>query len=281
VADVRTAPTVLGDVPQVESSAGAVEYLLTGEGSPTTVFVHGLAMSIPDTRVFGGGVAGTKVFLHLRGHGHSATPARDDGAAWTYDALADDVTAVSDAVGATRALGVSLGAAALLRLLIRDASSRRAPRFDRVVLVLPACLDEPISADGDTAALADAVETHDAVAAVAALLAMQPAAVRSRLDVRVWARRHADWLMGSGITSALRALPVQVPVPDLDALGTIRIPVLVLAQVEDAHHPLAVAQQLVAALPDARLEVSDGSWLWTPAERSRLRSVVSAFLDVG
>ncbi|HET7661061.1 MAG TPA: alpha/beta hydrolase, partial [Oryzihumus sp.] len=50
---------------------GALEYLLTGSGGPTTVFGHGLAGSIETTRPFGSGVEGTRAFFHFRGHGAS------------------------------------------------------------------------------------------------------------------------------------------------------------------------------------------------------------------
>src|SRR3954454_15874353 len=42
----------------------------TGSMVPTTVFAHGLAGSIADTRPLGSAVAGRKVFFHFRGHGH-------------------------------------------------------------------------------------------------------------------------------------------------------------------------------------------------------------------
>ncbi|MGH3716985.1 MAG: alpha/beta fold hydrolase, partial [Micromonosporaceae bacterium] len=98
----------------VERPGGVrLEYLVTGSGDPVTVFAHGLAGGIPDTRPLGSGVPGTKVFLHMRGHGGSSPLTPD----WQYADLAGDVAAVADATGATQALGVSLGAGALCRLL--------------------------------------------------------------------------------------------------------------------------------------------------------------------
>ncbi len=104
-----------------------------GSGEPVTVFAGGLGARIAETRVFGSGVAGTRVFYDHRGLGGSGS----DGD-WSYDAIAGDLRAVADAVGATRALGVSMGAAALLRVL-----SVTPDRFERVVLVMPAILDRP------------------------------------------------------------------------------------------------------------------------------------------
>jgi len=64
-----------------------LETLATGSGDPVTLFLHGMASSIRDTRPFGSGVAGRRVFLHLPGHGRSAAPPLDDTGAWTYQAL--------------------------------------------------------------------------------------------------------------------------------------------------------------------------------------------------
>ncbi|MEN3309940.1 MAG: 3-oxoadipate enol-lactonase, partial [Micromonosporaceae bacterium] len=105
-----------------------LEYLRTGHGEPVTVFAHGLGNGIADTRPLGSGVPGTRVFFQFRGHGRSRAP----GVRWTYADLAADLAAVAGATGATRALGVSLGAAALCRLVAGAPG-----RFERLVFVLP------------------------------------------------------------------------------------------------------------------------------------------------
>ena len=250
-----------------------LERLVTGEGTPVTLFVPGLAMAIPDTRPFGSGVGGTRVFAHLRGHGASFAPPADEPDAWTYPALADDVVAVADEERATQALGVSLGAGALLAAAVRDPH-----RFTRLVLALPAAVDRPRQAEqvAAAAALADAVDAGDHTTMVRLLVELQPQPVRRRMDLRVWARRHADWLARTPVSRALRAFPGQVPVPDVAALLAVDVPVLVLAQADDPTHPVAVAEQLAAALPRAELAVSDVPWIW--GARDRLREVVGGFL---
>jgi pimeloyl-ACP methyl ester carboxylesterase len=70
----------------------ALEYLVSGSDTPTTVFAHGLGGGIPDTRPLGGGVLGRKVFFQFRGHGRSQAPA----ASLTYLDLAADLRAVAD-----------------------------------------------------------------------------------------------------------------------------------------------------------------------------------------
>ncbi len=131
-----------------------LEYLTAGTGQPVTVFAHGFAGGIADTRPYGSSVTGTKVFFQFRGHGRSGAPAGP----WSYADLAGDLRGVADRFGARRALGVSLGAGALTRLLARTPD-----RFDRVVFVLPAVLDEPRSAHAAdrTRALLDAVNDGD------------------------------------------------------------------------------------------------------------------------
>jgi 3-oxoadipate enol-lactonase len=106
-----------------------------GSGEPVTVFAGGLGATIAETRVLGSGVRGTKVFFDFRGHGTTGMPADGD---WSYDALAGDLRRVADAYGATRAVGVSMGAAAILQLLADEPD-----RFSRNVFYLPAILDEP------------------------------------------------------------------------------------------------------------------------------------------
>jgi pimeloyl-ACP methyl ester carboxylesterase len=253
-----------------------LHYVVTGDAEPTTVFVPGLAQSIADTRSFGSAVAGRRVFVDQRGHGGSAAPASDDG--WSYSGLADDVRAVSDVVGATRALGVSLGAGALVRLLADQPS-----RFERVVLALPGVLTGSRSSIELSVSdrLADAMvegPTGEPAATTSALIAMQPESVRGRADLRMWARRHAAELGGRRDTAAaVRFMPRASAVASLDVLQSVSARVLVLAQRGDDVHPLASAEQLAAAIPGAQLEVSDVPWIW--GARSALRQAVSGFLN--
>ncbi|HEX6872323.1 MAG TPA: alpha/beta hydrolase, partial [Micromonosporaceae bacterium] len=150
-----------------------LEYLISGQGEPTTVFAHGLAGGIPDTRPLGSGVAGRKVFFQFRGHGRSDRP---DGEI-TYADLAEDLRAVADAFGAARVLGVSMGAGALCQLLTQTPD-----RFDRLVFFLPAVLDEPRppAAMARLRALLDAVEDDDAPTAAGLLSTEIPVSMRDR-----------------------------------------------------------------------------------------------------
>jgi pimeloyl-ACP methyl ester carboxylesterase len=106
-----------------------------GSGSPVTVFAGGLGATIAETRVLASGVSGTRVFYDARGHGRTGLPADGD---WSYAALIRDLRTVADAHDATRAVGVSMGAAALLGVVAETPD-----RFSRNVFYLPAILDQP------------------------------------------------------------------------------------------------------------------------------------------
>lgn len=256
-------------MPFLDGPVGPLFYLVAGTGDPTTLFVPGLAQGVAETRPFGSGVAGTRAFAELRGHGGSVPPPDEDG--WSYEGLADDVRAFADCVRATQALGVSLGAAALVRLLADQPN-----RFERVVLALPAPLTGANATVGLTDDLADAVEAGDPIATGRALVRMQPDAVRGRNEVRLWARRNAADIGAAHLVGALRALPRQAALPSLDVLGAVTASVLVLAQHGDDVHPVSAAEELAAAIPGARIEVSDTPWIW--GARQALRETVSAFL---
>jgi pimeloyl-ACP methyl ester carboxylesterase len=94
----------------------------------------------------------------------------------------------------------------------------------------------------------------------------------------VWARRHADELAGTAVSTALRELPDQVPLPDgVDGLRAVAAPALVIAQDGDPIHPVPVAERLAGLLPNGRLEVlPPGGVLWR--DRATLRALVSGFL---
>lgn len=255
----------------LEGPSGPLETLTSGTGEPRTVFAHGLAGSIPTTRPYAGQVPGTRVFLHFRGHGRS--PAPDDGP-WEYADLAAELWAVADHVGATRALGISMGAGALCAGLATDPD-----RFERVVLVLPAVIDRrrEDAALAGFAQLADRIEQGDPEAVAEQLLAGEPAGVADDPAARHWARSQAERLLGSGVAQALRSLPHRAPVADRSVLSRVRVPVLLLAQEDDPAHPASVARELAQVLPAATLRVlPPGGIMWQ--HRSEVRDLVGDFL---
>jgi 3-oxoadipate enol-lactonase len=148
-----------------------------GGGEPVTVFAAGLGGTIPETRTLASGVAGTRVFFDFRGHGRSGAP--DDGD-WSYAALSRDLLTGADAAGATRAVGVSMGAAAILGVLAASPE-----RFSRCVFFLPAILDRPRSDVATTrlGRLAARIEEGDAGAVAELLSAEVPAPLRGSPEI--------------------------------------------------------------------------------------------------
>lgn len=248
-----------------------LEYLVSGEGEPTTAFAHGLAGGIPDTRPLGSGVGGRKVFFQFRGHGRSDPPDGDI----SYADLAADLRAVADEFTATRALGVSLGAGALCRLLAQTPD-----RFDRVVFFIPAVLDEPRppAAMARTKALLEAVEADDAPTAATLLSTDIPMALRDRPAAWRYVRERLDGLLRDGLAPGLSELPGQTALPDRSVLAAVTAPALILGCRGDAAHPPAVAEQLAEVLPNATLHIYDQpAVLWT--NRTDLRTRISEFLN--
>lgn len=263
-------PTASRITSMLPTADGAIEYALTGSGSPVTVFAHGLSGTIDTTRPFGGGVPGSKVFFHFRGHGASSSPETP----WTYAALAGELGAVARHTGATRALGVSMGAGAICRLLQDDPA-----RFERIVLVIPAVLDTPRRDEARERLLrmAELAEERDVEGVMQLLLEEQPAEVRARTDVRTWCRRQAEVVVATDVRRALRTIPQETAMTDRAALREVTAPTLVLAQERDPAHPVPVAEQIAGLIPGCRLEVlPPGGIMWQ--HRDRVRSLVGEFL---
>ncbi|MCU1593503.1 MAG: hydrolase [Frankiales bacterium] len=233
-----------------------VSFVVLGSGGPITVFAHGLGGSVAETRPLATRVLGTRVLLDFRGHGDSAL--LDDG--WDYDMLADDLLSVADTVGATRAVGLSLGAGALLRAL-----SRKVDRFDKVAFVLPAAIDGHRK-DGATERLlrlGDAISAQDARKVADILLEELPTATRERRGVDALVFRRAQQLVTKPAPSPRKE---DRPVSDRSFISQIACPAMVLAQVGDPLHPSDLAVELAGLLPSAELLVlPEGGVFWTAA----------------
>ncbi|MGI5145903.1 alpha/beta fold hydrolase [Plantactinospora sp. CA-294935] len=248
-----------------------LERLVTGDGDPVTVFAHGLGTGISTTRPLGSAVNGRKIFFQFRGHGRSEAPEGD----WSYADLARDLRAVADLGGASRALGISLGAGALCRLLWESPA-----RFARAVFVLPAVLDEPRPevARRRLTELLTAVRSGDAAEVAEAVAYEVPPAIRNTPAGWAYLRQRVDQLTRDGLASGLADLAGQVAVRQRSALAAVTARTLVIGCAGDDLHPVAVAEQLAEALPGAALHVYDKpGLLWT--HRADLRERISGFLN--
>lgn len=237
-----------------------VEYFVFGEGEPVTIFAHGLAGSVSEIKPLAMPLPGTRVLFHFRGHGKS-DPLTNG---WNYDLLANDLRAVADETGATQACGLSLGAAALLRLLSQDPH-----RFDRLAFVMPAALDQPRT-DGAIARLKElgnAIESRDISKITAVLLAELPEEVRTQRIPQILIARRAVELV-----ELVPPAPshVDIPVPDLELLSKITTPAAILAQEGDRLHSADIATRLAAAMPNAELKIlPPGGVFWTHPDQTK------------
>ena len=245
-----------------------VAALVTGAGVPVTVAAHGLGASVAETRPLLSGVAGTRVFYAARGH------TGDLPAPFTYADLGDDLLSVADEHEATRALGVSMGAGALLSVL-----ARRPDRFEKVVLFLPGAVDRPRTDDAVRRfdALVGALNSRDLSGVRAFVTDEVPADLRDRAAGYIDTRSR--FLLDSpGVAVGVASLPAVTPVPDRSALAGVSAEVLLLAQEDDPLHPAQVARDLAAVLPKARLTVFERPGV-VFRERRRLRELITDFLN--
>ncbi|WP_030441104.1 alpha/beta fold hydrolase [Actinoplanes subtropicus] len=266
-------PTLPGPSTELISTPSGVrlEQLIAGVGEPVTVFGHGLGGDIAGTRPLASAVTGRRVFFHFRGHGRSDAPVGP----WTFGDLADDMRAVADLAGATRALGVSMGSGALCRLL-----SETPERFERVVCYLPAPLDgtRPGAAEARVERLIAAVESGEAASIAAAVELELPPSLRNTPTGWSYLRQRVEQLQRDGLAAELTTLWHQPAVPDESALRAFRGRALVLGCLGDEVHPAAWAERLAGLLPGAELQVYDRpAVLWT--SRAELRERISTFLN--
>ena len=248
-----------------------LEQLVTGVGEPVTVFAHGLAGDIAGTRPLGSAVTGRRVYFNFRGHGRSDVPPGP----WSFADLAEDLRAVADASGATRALGVSMGAGALCRLLAETPD-----RFDRAVLYLPAPLDgvRPPAAVQRLDRLLTAIESGEAASIAEAVELELPPSVRNTPAGWSYLRQRVEQLQDDGLAVELETLWRGPAVADEAVLSRVTVPVLVIGCVGDDLHPVAVAERLAGRMPRAELHVYDRpAVLWT--HRAELRQRISGFLN--
>ncbi len=260
-------------MPVIETTDVRLEYDVYGSGDPVTLFAHGVSSSADDTRIFASDVAGTQVFIHFRGHGRSSAP--ETG--YTYADVTRDLRAVADEVGATRALGVSMGAGAMLGILADTPD-----RFERNVFVIPASLDQKREMASLTRlpARAALLETGDLEAATQALIADLPVEYQEMpAIVEIMRARATSQLANPGIPLALRGIVAGPPaLADRAALLNVTAPCLILGQEQDEVHPASVAREMAEVLPNARLKVWEKAWGMLLAYDER-RELIAGFLN--
>ncbi len=239
-------------MPFLDVPGARVWYEAIGSGGPVTVVAHGLSSSSADLVGLAQGLTGTRVIFDFRGHGRSVA---EPGASFDQTAMAYDLRRIANHVAATHAVGVSMGAASILRILTREPA-----RFEAIALLLPAWLDGDAPDREANARLADTLETPAGAQAVErevlasdamrALVGREP---RWEHVIREQIRR----MNAPGLTHALRAYPSgDAPVANPALLKRVVAPALILAHDGDPGHPAEVARRLHELLPHARLHVA-------------------------
>jgi pimeloyl-ACP methyl ester carboxylesterase len=199
--------------------------------------------------------AGHRVVLYdARGHGASA-PAADGE--YTYPALADDLSAVLDALEIERAVlvGASMGAHTVVRFALSHPD-----RIAGLVLITPAY---------DPGRFPSGLARWDALAAglrdggIEGFLKVYdtsrlPAAWRDTIAV-VIAQRMAGHLHPLAVADALAAVPRSRPFDSFEQLAGIALPTLVVGSRDEAdpEHPLRTARAYAEAIPNAELLVEE------------------------
>lgn len=235
-----------------------IAYSTTGpeNAARTLVVAHSLATSRQwedEAGVFDWSpvaAAGSRlVRFDTRGHGES--PGEPDPEAYRWSALAEDLTAVADAVSPGQpvdALGESTGCGVLVRAAVRAPE-----RFRRLVLAAPPTSFESREAQAQLyLAAAEMIELRG-VAAWQRLVSVAPPAPILREGG--WTRSPNVAVRDHLVPSVLRGAAAST-FPEGEVLATLTQPTLILAWDTDFSHPLETAEFLAANLPNAVLEIA-------------------------
>jgi pimeloyl-ACP methyl ester carboxylesterase len=214
-----------------------------------------------------------------RGHGRSSPAPEPD--AYTYDDLGHDLEAVLDDRGIERAVlaGASMGAHTALWLALH-----RPERVGGLVVITPAY--DPKTQDDPARlarwdALADGLERGGIDGFLAAY--GEPSVperwretVRTVIRQRLSLHEHPE-----AVAQALRVVPRSRPFGGVDELGSISVPVTVVASGDEADpgHPQAVGEAYASAIPGARLltdERGKSPLAWQGSQVSRIIAELAA-----
>ena len=261
---------------------GAGSFSLAGEAAgdgPPVVLLHGL--SATRRNVVQGSRhlirAGYRLIAYdARGHGES-----DPAPRYEYSDLVADLEAVLAHAELERAVlvGSSMGAATAMAFALEHPE-----RVPALVQIIPAYTGYARTGDVEAEIwdrLATALEDGGVDAFVEAA---QPDGIperwreiaREATRQRMERHRHPE-----AVAQALRQVPRSVAFKGLAPLRELDLPVLIVGSRDEADelHPLAVAQEYAARLPNAELVVEDKDQSPLAWQGARLSGVIRGFLE--
>lgn len=238
-------------MPELTTDDVTLHVEVDGAGEPVTVFAHGLTNSCMELAAFTPMAPGTKVRFCFRGHGHSSVPEPGN---YRFVDFARDLDAVSRAFGATNAVGTSLGAGAITRLIEHEPD-----RFERLVFVLPAALDTPIGAHVLFDRTAELLETMPKDEAIRTIL--EESGRVQNYDTQP-GLRDFDMLLWQdtdpvGVARAIREVVRDVAIADRELLRRVSAPTLIICREGDDIHPASLGRLLADLLPNSELIVME------------------------
>ncbi len=265
---------------EVDAGGTTLRGAREGEGPPI-VLAHGLTAH-RDLVVHGSRAlprAGYELLRYdARGHGESDAGPEGD---YDYDHLADDLRAVLDDQLSDEErpflAGHSMGAHTIVNLVLRDPS-----RYGGLVLIGPASIGIPL--DGDSLAnwdsLADGLDRGGIDGFIAAYEEGMDPAWHDTL-VRIARDRLGHHRDLGAVAQAIREVPRSIPFDGMAELGSLEMPVLVVASHDQADpgHPHSVASAYADALPDATLISEKPGQSPLAWQGGRLSREIAAFCD--
>jgi len=239
-------------MPEVSAGDATLHVEIDGGGEPVTVFAHGLTNSCQELAMFTPFLAGTKVRFDFRGHGRSSVPGPGS---YRFADFARDVDTVATAFGATRAVGTSLGQGAITHLIADDPD-----RFERLVFILPAALDVPLTDHRDFDRMAELLETLPKDDAIETILSeggraavYEQAPWLREFDLLLWQDMNPI-----GVARAIREVVRDVAIDDRERLRGVSTPTMIICREGDSIHPAELGRVLAGILPNAELVVLPG-----------------------
>lgn len=267
--------TATADAKPCRSDA-ALRVVDLGQG-PAVVFQHGLGGDAAQVaQTFPASLSCRRLTVECRGHGGSSLGSKRP---FSFAMFADDIIAAADRAGLERfvAGGISMGAGLALHL-----ACRHPDRVDGLVLVRPAWLFERAPMNlAPIVEVARLIRTHDVEQARTTFAQSKTA---TRLEIE--APDNLNSLLGyfdrpdiAAFAEVLEDISSGGPdVSEQDA-AALAIPTLVVGNEMDAIHPLLIAQELAAKIPDAVFRQVTPKARDTDRHFAEVQAAIAAFLN--